>query len=119
HDRRRIGIDENDPIALGTQRFASLSTGIIEFASLPYDDRACSDDQDRRKVCPLRHFVVLTTQHTEKAAFTPLPKRAAPDSSALGRTSPLGGVLVNANGTPTGSLLTRLLEGLSFSYNGI
>ncbi len=55
HDRRRIGIDQNDPVALGAQRLAGLGAGIIEFAGLSDDDRARPDDQDRLDVCPFRH----------------------------------------------------------------
>ncbi len=44
HDRRRIGIDEDDPVSLLAQRLAGLGAGIIEFASLADDDRPGSDD---------------------------------------------------------------------------
>ena len=40
HDRRRIGIDQDDPVALGLQRLAGLGSGIVEFAGLADDDRA-------------------------------------------------------------------------------
>src|SRR5580704_1709539 len=46
HDRGRIGIDQNDFVALGAQSFASLGAGIIKFASLADDDRARADDQN-------------------------------------------------------------------------
>ena len=47
HDRRRIGIDQHDPIAFGLERLASLRARIIEFARLPDHDRAGPDDQNR------------------------------------------------------------------------
>ncbi len=47
HDRRRIGIDQDDPVALVLQRLAGLGAGIVELAGLADDDRAGADDQDR------------------------------------------------------------------------
>jgi hypothetical protein len=55
HDRRRIGIDQDDPIALGLQRLAGLRAGIIELAGLADDDRAGADDQDRFDVGAFGH----------------------------------------------------------------
>ena len=55
HDRRRIGIDEDDPVALVAQRLAGLRAGIIEFAGLPDDDRPGADDQDGRDVGAFGH----------------------------------------------------------------
>ena len=46
HDRRRIRIDQDDPITFLLERFASLRARIIEFAGLPNDDRAGADDED-------------------------------------------------------------------------
>ncbi len=57
HDRRRIGIDENDAIALGPQRLAGLGAGIIEFAGLADDDRSGANDHDGRNIGPLGHVV--------------------------------------------------------------
>ena len=55
HDRRRIGVDQDDPVALGAQRLDGLGAGIVELAGLADDDRPGADDEDRRDVCPLRH----------------------------------------------------------------
>ena len=55
HDGRRIGIDQDDPIALGLERLAGLRAGIIELAGLADDDRARADDQDRGDVGPFGH----------------------------------------------------------------
>ena len=66
HDRRRIGIDEDDPVSLLAQRLAGLGARIIEFASLADDDRPGSDDQDRGNIRPLGHLV--SSEHTKKAA---------------------------------------------------
>ena len=46
HDRRRIRIDEHDPVALGLQRLHGLRARIIELAGLADDDRARADDED-------------------------------------------------------------------------
>ena len=55
HDRRRIGIDENDFVALRAQSFAGLSAGIVKFAGLAYDDGAGADNQDFLDVCSFWH----------------------------------------------------------------
>ena len=57
HDGRRIGIDENDPIALVLERLAGLRAGIVELAGLADDDRPRTDDQDRGDVGPLGHLI--------------------------------------------------------------
>ena len=57
HDRRRIGIDQHDPITLGLQSLDRLRAGIIEFARLPDDDRPGADDENGRDVLALRHKV--------------------------------------------------------------
>ena len=55
HDRRRVGIHQNDTIALSPQRLAGLRAGIIEFAGLADDDRPGADDHDGFDVSALRH----------------------------------------------------------------
>ena len=55
HDRRRIGIDQDDPVALVLQRLAGLGAGIVELAGLADDDRAGADDQDRFDVGSFGH----------------------------------------------------------------
>ncbi len=55
HDRRRIGVDENDPVALGAQRLAGLRAGIIELAGLADDDRAGANDEDRFDIGAFGH----------------------------------------------------------------
>ena len=57
HDGRRIGIDENDPIALVLERLAGLRAGIVELAGLADDDRPRTDDQDRGDVSPPGHLI--------------------------------------------------------------
>ena len=46
HDRRRVGVHQDDAIALFLQRLARLRAGIIELAGLADDDRPGADDQD-------------------------------------------------------------------------
>ena len=46
HDRRRVRVDQDDPVAFVLQRLARLRAGIIEFAGLPDHDRPGADDQD-------------------------------------------------------------------------
>ena len=61
HDRRRIAVDEDDFQSLGTQRFAGLSTRVVELAGLTDDDRTRTDDEDALDVCTLWHSNVDPT----------------------------------------------------------
>ena len=55
HDGGRIGVDEDDAVALLAQGLARLRAGIIELAGLADDDRAGADDQNGMNVGALRH----------------------------------------------------------------
>ncbi len=55
HDRRGVGVDEDDAVALLAQRLAGLGAGIVELASLADDDRPRTDDQDRADVGAFGH----------------------------------------------------------------
>jgi hypothetical protein len=55
HDGGRIGIDEDDPVALLAERLAGLGARIVELAGLADDDRSRADDQDRGYVGSFRH----------------------------------------------------------------
>ncbi len=55
HDRRRIAVDEDDPVALLPQRLAGLRAGVVELARLADDDRAGADDQNALEVSATRH----------------------------------------------------------------
>ena len=56
HDRRRIGVDEDDAIALFAQRLARLRSRIIKLARLPDNDGAGADDEDGFYVSTFGHF---------------------------------------------------------------
>src|SRR6266511_128058 len=56
HDRRRIGVDQHDPITLGFERLDRLRAGIVELAGLPDDDWPRADDEDRGEVGPRGHI---------------------------------------------------------------
>jgi hypothetical protein len=55
HDRCRIRVHEDDPVALFAQRLARLRAGVVELARLPDDDRASADDENRLDVGSFRH----------------------------------------------------------------
>ena len=55
HDGGRVGVDQDDAIALCLQRLAGLRAGIVELAGLADDDRARADDEDGLDICALRH----------------------------------------------------------------
>ena len=46
HDRRRVGVDEDDPQALVLEHPAGLRAGVVELRGLADDDRAGADHQD-------------------------------------------------------------------------
>jgi hypothetical protein len=76
HDRRGIGIDEDDFVALAAQGLAGLRAGIIEFAGLADDDGAGADDHDFLDVvrfgirCLFRLFVLRChLERSEGSAF--------------------------------------------------
>ena len=47
HDRSRVGVDQNDPVAFFAQGLAGLGAGIVELAALADDNRTRADDHDR------------------------------------------------------------------------
>ena len=47
HDRRRVGVDENRPDALGTEGAAGLGPGVVELRGLADHDGPRAEDQDR------------------------------------------------------------------------
>ena len=55
HDRGRVGVDQDDPEALGLQHPAGLGAGVVELAGLADDDRPGADHQDALDVVALRH----------------------------------------------------------------
>ena len=56
HDRRRVGVAENDLIAFLLQRKTRLGAGIVEFRCLTDDDRSGADDENLLKVCTFCHI---------------------------------------------------------------
>ena len=55
HDGGRVGIDQNDPVALFLQRLTGLHARIVKFTGLPDHNGACPDDQNGFQVCAFRH----------------------------------------------------------------
>ena len=55
HDGGRVGVDEDDTVALLLERFAGLGAGIIKLARLADDDRAGADDENAVNVSALGH----------------------------------------------------------------
>ncbi len=72
HDRRRVGIDQDDAIALFLQRLDRLRAGIIEFAGLADHDGTGADDQDGGDVGSFGHQVSRDGQNwAQKRARRP------------------------------------------------
>ena len=55
HDRRRVRVGEDDPIALLAQHAAGLGPGVVELAGLADHDRSGADEQDAPDVVPAGH----------------------------------------------------------------
>ena len=56
HDRGRVGVDQDDPVALLLEDPAGLGARVVELARLPDHDRPRPDEQDRLDVGALRHL---------------------------------------------------------------
>ena len=85
HDRRRIGIDQDDPVALFLQRLAGLGAGIVELAGLADDDRAGADDQDRFDVGAFGHVAPYRESAQKKGALFARPSHRRRGGPARGR----------------------------------
>ena len=55
HDRGRVGVDQDDAVALLAQGLAGLDAGVIEFAGLADDDGAGADEEDGFEVGAFGH----------------------------------------------------------------
>ena len=55
HDRGRVRIDQDHPVAFLAQRLAGLRAGIVELAGLADHDRPGADDQDRAEIGAFGH----------------------------------------------------------------
>ena len=60
HNRRRIGIDQNNFIAQTAQGFTGLCAGIVEFTSLANNNRTGADNQDFMDISSLTHMQPLS-----------------------------------------------------------
>ena len=55
HDRGRVRVGEDDPVALLAQHAAGLGARVVELARLADHDRSRADDEDRFEIGPLGH----------------------------------------------------------------
>ena len=55
HDRRRVRVDDDRPVAVLAQHLERLAAGVVELARLPDHDRAGADHADRVDVAAGRH----------------------------------------------------------------
>ena len=74
HDRRRVRVHQDDPVALFLERLARLGAGIIELASLADHDRTRADDQDRFDVGSFRHPVIVISLSSFRDGRRPDPE---------------------------------------------
>ena len=69
HDRRRVRIHQDDPIAFFLQRLAGLGAGIVEFAGLSDDDGSGADDQDGVDICAFGHDLASSVAREPATLF--------------------------------------------------
>jgi hypothetical protein len=77
HDRGRVGVDQDDAVALLLQRLAGLGAGIVELAGLTDDDGAGPDDQDRLDVGAFRHGASVRQALAQRTRRRAWPGRCA------------------------------------------
>ncbi len=115
HDRGRIGVDQDDPVALLLQRLHRLRAGIIELAGLADHDGTGADDQDGGDVGSFGHRLVeLRIRHKKRARWSRVP-RATARERPLARDASLDQIPRPCNpqkGSSTGIFVRNLLAGL-------
>ena len=67
HDRGRVGIDEDDAVAILAQRLAGLGTGVVELTGLADDDRPGADEEDRVEVVSAGHGGIRARRRSKGA----------------------------------------------------
>ena len=77
HDRRRVGVHEDDLVALLQQHLAGLRARVVELRGLPDDDRARAEDEDLVEVVAPRHGS-RPPRSRRRTRRTGAPSRAAP-----------------------------------------
>jgi len=82
HDRRRVGVHQDDPVTLVLERLACLGAGIVELAGLSDDDRTRTDDEDRFDVGAFWHLWSLLVRRLRCGVCG--MSRDLPVASALG-----------------------------------
>ena len=55
HDRRRVGVDQNDAVTFFAQCLAGLCARVVKFAGLPNNNRARTDNHDRFDIITFWH----------------------------------------------------------------
>ena len=111
HDRGRVGVDQDDPDALGLEHPAGLGAGVVELAGLADDDRPGADHQDGLDVVALGHQArsprIRSTNRSKRYAASCGPaaasgwycteKLAARRPASIAQLEPLDHVVVEAD----------------------
>ena len=97
HDRGRVGVHQDDAVALVLQRLAGLHAGIIELAGLADHDRAGADDEDALDVGALGHERLLAL------ALVDHLDEAVEEIVAVGRAGRGLGVILHREGRLVGA----------------
>ena len=107
HDRRRVGVDQDDPVALFFERLGALSAGVIELAGLPNYDRPRPNQKDAFNVIAAGHRVssTWTFARTYQSPQGPATgNRSAPNSLTEGADDLSSSAALRAQSNPTSHL---------------
>ena len=64
HDRRRVRVDDDRPVAVLAQHLQRLAAGVVELARLPDHDRPGADHADRAQIVRLGRHRTSSTQRS-------------------------------------------------------
>src|SRR5215210_1992486 len=82
HDRRRVGVDQHDLVALLPEHLAGLGAGVVELGGLADDDRPRAQQQDAPDV--------VAPGHQRAGLGHRIMPRSSPGSGRTGRASRAG-----------------------------
>ncbi len=86
HDRCRVRVHQDDPVPVFSEHLDGLCAAVVELACLSDDDRAGSDDQDRRDVSSLGHVRPSRHRQTDRTAERHHSDRVRPRGGIARRT---------------------------------
>ena len=90
HDRRRVGVDEDDLVALLQQHLAGLRARVVELGGLPDHDRARAEHEDLLDVVAARHQARAPSNRSMNSSNSPSESFGPGPASGWYWTQPAG-----------------------------